>query len=587
MGVFLWSHTFGLVASPCVWNDEPHKTQQQILPDHHHPIVPTYNETRYGLSLSIVTDAKKNNVQTDNFTPEELIAMVLSHAQEIAVKYAAEAGGAELKTIKDCVITVPSFLTDAERRSYLDAAHLAGLNVLVLMDETVAAAVQYSMDKTFADGPLTMLFYNMGAVSTQVAIVKFEAGENKKPVVTVLAKAWDETLGGAAFDHVIVQYIAELYNAKRTDGWDVRTDRAAMTKLRIEANKIKHVLSANNEQPVRFDHDDVSVSTIISRRKLEELCHDLLQRVDGPVAAALARANLTTVDAVELLGGGTRVPAVTERLAATVLPPPLDLGKHMNGDEAMALGSAFVGANHSTAFRVRKIGLVDLHPYGVDVHIHNLAPAAAADDDEKAATTTTEAADAVAWSKSTTIFKPWGKTGVKKSIAFSHDQNVQVELLYGDGTSLERYNITGIDTFATSKKEIGKPKVSLSFELGISGITRLIKAEAMVEEMYTVEEEIEVEDDSTDAAADATEAEGPAAAKDDDAAAATKEEKTDGETAKVEVTDASANATNATTNATDAPNATKAAEAPKKKMKKVMVEKVCVFFKLYVSPRPQ
>jgi hypoxia up-regulated 1 len=578
----LLSHTFTSLL-PCFWNEQ--NKHKQILPDHHHPIVPMYNETRYGLSLSIVTDAKKNSLRTDNFTPEELIAMVLSHAQEIAVKYAAEAGGAELKTIKDCVITVPSFLTDAERRSYLDAAHLAGLNVLVLMDETVAAAVQYSMDKTFADGPVTMLFYNMGAVSTQVAIVKFEADDKKKPIVTVLAKAWDETLGGAAFDHVIVQYIAELYNAKRTDGWDVRTDGAAMTKLRIEANKIKHVLSANNEQPVRFDHDDVSVSTIISRRKLEELCHDLLQRVDGPVAAALQRANITTVDAVELLGGGTRVPAVTERLAATVLPPPLDLGKHMNGDEAMALGSAFVGANHSTAFRVRKIGLVDIHPYGVDVHIHNLPT----DEEETAATTTTAEATDAAWSKSTTIFKPWGKTGVKKSIAFSHDQNVQVELLYGDGTSLERYNITGIDTFADSKKEIGKPKVSLSFELGISGITRLIKAEAMVEEMYTVEEEIDVEDDGVDAATDVTAAEGAAAdTAQDDAAAATKEEKTtDDETAKVEVTDATANTTNATANATDAANATKAAETPKKKMKKVKVEKVCAFFKLYVSLRPQ
>jgi hypoxia up-regulated 1 len=572
-------------------------THTQVLPTHHHPIVPSYNETRYGLSMSIITDAKKNNITIVNFTPEELIAMVLSHAHEIAVKYAAESGGAELKTIKDCVITVPSFLTDAERRSYLDAAHLAGLNVLILMDETVAAAVQYAMDKTFDDGPVTMLFYNMGAVSTQVAIVKFEAaGVKKKPIVTVLAKAWDETLGGAAFDHVIVEHIVESYNAKRPNGIDVRTDRSAMTKLRIEANKIKHVLSANNEQPVRFDHDDISVSTIISRRKFEELCHDLLQRVAGPVTTALQRANLTRVDAVELLGGGTRVPAVPDRLAATVLPPPLDLGKHMNGDEAMALGSAFVGANYSTAFRVRQIGLVDIHPYGVQVHIENYMPDTA---------TTTETTSEPAWSKSTTIFKPWGKTGVKKSIAFSHDQNVQVELLYDDGTSLERYNITGIDTFAAAqKKELGKPKVSLSFELGTSGITRLVKAEASVEEMYTVEEEIEVEDDVTadDNDADAAAADNATTTTGDAGAdTASKEEgKAKEEKTKLEKEETTtketvaANATNTTnttnaanaTNTTDAAtNATKAEATPKKKMKKVKVEKVCGrFFFFFSSP---
>jgi hypoxia up-regulated 1 len=463
--------------------------------------MPKYNETRSGVTLKI---------DGIDFTPEELVAMVLVHAVDISVAHAASQGNDKISPPKDVVLTTPSFATQHERRALLDAASLADLNVLELIDENTAAAVQYAMDKKFEQDQL-LLFYNMGASALQVSVIRFFSydkperyGKPKSvPAVEVLAKAWDATLGGDAFDHLLVEYLADQFNhawyktgraQKGKD--DVRQHLRAMTKLRIQANKVKHVLSANTEIPVYMDavHDDVALSAHISRDLLEELSTPLLQRAVEPIHHALRLANKTMDDltGIELLGGGMRIPRVQNELKAT-FGDKLELGLHMNADESMALGAAFVGANVSTAFRVRHVGLTDLNPFGLQVTLSNLPDQTASSKDDEE------------WSKSAVVFKSFGKTGVKRTITFTHDKNVHCALDYVDeeplpkGTtlSLDRYNVTGVAEFAKEmeEKNLTKPKVSLQFELGTSGITTLVRAEASVEETYTIEEEIEVEDD--------------------------------------------------------------------------------------------
>merc|ERR1712038_213716 len=473
----------------------------KVFEERYFPIVPVYNETRSGVCLT---------VDGNPFTPEELVAMVLSHAKDITKAYGVEG------TITDCVLTVPSFFTQHERSALLDAAQLADLNVLALIDENTAAGLHYGIDR-IEEEPQNILFYNMGASALQVSVMQFHSYEKKEKYqkarkvgsFQVLGKAWDASLGGLAFDARIVDFMAEEFNeqwdAKRNDGEkkDVRKYARPMAKLRIQANKVKHVLSANNDFPIFIDalYDDTNYQSHLSRAKFEEICHDLLERSIVPIQNALKAANMTLDDiqGVELIGGGMRVPKVQEEIQSA-LGGKLDLGMHINSDESMALGAAFHGANVSTAFKVRHVGMTDINPFPIAVSLEDLdkeaAAAAAGDEDE-------------VWSKEATIFKSNGKVGVKKTIAFTHDQEISCSLDYiedsipeGTSSSIEKYNVTGIVAFAKEMEEKGlsKPKISLQFELSSSGIVKLIKAEGAVDETYTVKEEVEVDDEEDEEA---------------------------------------------------------------------------------------
>jgi len=480
--------------------DEKHPSVT-VLNERHYPIRPKYNETRSGLFLT---------VDGQDFTPEELVSMLLSHARDMTIAYGVENSGKTLSP-KDLVLTVPSFATQHERKALLDAAALADLNVLSLIDETTAAALHYGMDKIMEE-PKILIFYNLGASSLQVSVVRFLSYQHKdskyakvKTVggLEVLGKAWDSTLGGLAIDHRIVEYLADEFNSQ-LEGVDVRDFPRPMAKLRVQANKVKHVLSANTEMPVYIEslHNDKPLSVTVTRAKLEELCADLLERATKPIAVALQRANVTLdeVDEFELLGGGMRVPKIREYLKQ-FLGESMELGMHINSDESMALGASFHGANISTAFKVRHVGMSDINPFPVRITLNELEGASESSDDEQ-------------WSKQAVIFKSGGKVGVKKTIAFTHDKDIHCTLDYeeddalpqGTQLALERHDITGVVEFASEMKEkgLGSPKVSLQFELSNSGITRLVKAEAAVEEIYTVMEDQEVDDDETEAA-DATE----------------------------------------------------------------------------------
>jgi hypoxia up-regulated 1 len=472
-----------------------------------------YNETRKGLYFLV--DGK------EEFTPEELTAMVLNHAEEITNAYGKEKGS-NLGNIQDCVLTVPSFATQAERLALLDAAQLGDFNVLSLIDENTASALNFGMDKSYEE-PQTIVFYNLGASSLQVSVIKFhsyemkEGGKHSKKTKTVgsievLGKAWDSTLGGLAFDYRLVEYMADHFNREwnkaRGHTKDVRDVPRAMTKLRIQANKVKHVLSANSEIPVHMDslHDDMSLSMKINRAQFEELCEDLMGRAVAPVHDAIKSAGLTLEDitGIEMIGGGMRVPKVRDGLSKAL--GDKELGMHINSDESMALGAAFFGANISTAFRVRHVGLTDINPFPIAVSLEDLVEKGdkkKKNDDEEP------------WSKHATIFESNGKIGVKKTIAFTHDKDVHCALDYaeketlptGSSSELQRYKINGVAAFAKEMEEkgLGKPKVTLQFELSQSGISALVKAEATVEETYTVEEEVEIDDEGEPANANATE----------------------------------------------------------------------------------
>lgn len=381
--------------------------------------------------------------------------MVLAHAKDITVAF----GGPSVSLVRDCVLTVPCYYTQHERQALLDAATLAELNVLALIDENTAAALHYGMDRVEPE-PQNVLFYNMGGSALQVSIITFFSYEHKDGkygkartvgAFEVKGKGWDASLGGEAFDARLVDYMADEFNrqwnAKRADGQqkDVRAFARSMTKIRIQANKVKHVLSANNDIPVFIDslQDDVSLQMHVNRAEFEQMSHDLLLRSVKPIEQALKAAGMTVDDihSVELIGGGMRIPKVQEEIDS-YFGSKLSLGMHINSDESMALGAAFHGANVSTAFRVRHVGMTDVSPFPIAVTLENAPPSDGGksgghgglfgigkkkkekyDDDKGDATEE-------AWQKHASLFKSFGKVGIKKTIAFTHDRDVQCSLDY-------------------------------------------------------------------------------------------------------------------------------------------------------------
>ena len=496
-----------------------HPAVTSLVNDRHYYFTPEYNETRSGVCLT---------VDGDTYTPEEMVAMVLTHAREISAIF----NDSPSSPPSDCVLTVPCFYTQHERRALLDAAALAGLNVLALVNENTAAALHFGIDR-IDEKPVTYLFYNMGANSLQVSVVKYlsyprkdtrYAKEKYVGGFEVLSTAWDATLGGATFDARLVDYMANEFNAvwnekRGTKDKDVRQFPKSMAKLMIQANKIKEILSANAEMPVFIDalQDDVNYQSHISRAKFEEICHDLLKRASDPITAALKMANVTLdeLDAVELIGGGMRVPKVQEAVGLAISggAKTIELGMHLNSDESMALGAAFHGANVSAAFKVRHVGMADVNSFPISVDVTDI------DAENRAGIIgglfgigkkkDVPKVDDDVWAKHATIFKLGSKLGSKKTIAFSHEKDIHVALDYDEESellptstdiSIEQYNVSGIAEFATemAKKQLGIPKVSLQFELDSSGLTRLLKAEAVVEETVMIDEEIEVPDDEAD-----------------------------------------------------------------------------------------
>merc|ERR1719471_2529763 len=297
-----------------------------------------------------------------SFAVEEVVAMYLKQAQSSAMAYLDSSS-----LIRDCVITVPDFWTTKERSALLNAADLAGLNVLSLINENSAAALHYGVERNYeVNKTENFVIYNMGSTSTKVSIVKYDAflksitKRKNKTVgqVTVLSQAWDETLGGNAFDMVLV---SQLKIAAESDmSTDFTDNFRAMGRLREAAKKAKFKLSANRETTVRITslYDDMDFKHKVTREDFWKSSESLFNRVLAPVEIALERAGLEKEDleGIVLMGGGSRVPKIQELLVEFLDKP---LKRDLNTDEAAALGAAFRAANESTTFRVRQIGFVD------------------------------------------------------------------------------------------------------------------------------------------------------------------------------------------------------------------------------------
>ncbi|XP_063751153.1 heat shock 70 kDa protein 4a [Eleginops maclovinus] len=293
------------------------------------------------------------------FSIEQVTGMLLTKLKETAES-------AMKKPVADCVISVPSYFTDPERRSVMDAAQIAGLNCLRLMNDTTAVTLAYGIYKQDLpapeDKPRIVLFVDVGHSGYQVSVCAFNKGKLK-----ILATAFDPELGGKDFDNMLVNHFCEEFGKKYK--LDVKSKPRALVRLYQECEKLKKLMSANSSDlPLNIEcfMNDIDVSGKLNRGQFEEKCAGLLAKVEGPLRSVMEQTKLKKEDiyAVEIVGGASRIPAIKERISKFF---GKELSTTLNADEAVARGCALQCAILSPAFKVREFSITDVVPYSISL----------------------------------------------------------------------------------------------------------------------------------------------------------------------------------------------------------------------------
>ncbi|KDQ55641.1 hypothetical protein JAAARDRAFT_158973 [Jaapia argillacea MUCL 33604] len=292
------------------------------------------------------------------FSATQLVGMYFGKLRDIA--------SAELKVpVSDIVIAVPGWYTEIQRRAILDAASIANLNCLRVINDSTAVALGYGITKSDlpeAENPRHVVFVDVGHSGMTVTVVAFSKGQ-----LHVKASAYERHLGGRDIDYALVQYFAEEFKSKYKI--DVMSSPKAKFRLAASCERLKKVLSANPESPLSVESimNDVDASSKLTRETYEQLISHVIDRVEAPIHQALAESGVTLeqIDAVELVGGSTRIPAVRAKIQAAF--PGKVLSTTLNQEEACARGATFACAMLSPIFRVRDFAMQDIAPYSVKV----------------------------------------------------------------------------------------------------------------------------------------------------------------------------------------------------------------------------
>ena len=275
--------------------------------------------------------AYKVNIDGKSYTPQEISAMILQKLKADAEAYLGE-------TVRQAVITVPAYFTDAQRQATKDAGKIAGLDVKRIINEPTAAALSYGVDK---ENDQKVMVYDLGGGTFDVSIIEMGDG-----VQEVLATAGNNRLGGDDFDKRIIDWMVQSF---RTDtGIDLSGDKMAMQRLKEAAEKAKIELSGVTTSSINLPFITADqtgpkhLDLTLTRAKFNELTADLVEATMGPVRSALSDSGLqiSQIDKVLMVGGSSRIPAVQDAVQKLIGKEPF---KGINPDECVAMGAAIQG----------------------------------------------------------------------------------------------------------------------------------------------------------------------------------------------------------------------------------------------------
>ena len=369
------------------------------------------------------------------YSPEEISGMILSKLKADAEKFLGE-------PVTEAVITVPAYFDDSQRQATKDAGKIAGLEVKRIINEPTAAALAYGLDKAKEE---KIAVYDLGGGTFDVSILQLGDG-----VFEVLSTHGDTHLGGEDFDLKIVNHFVDQF--KKESGIDIKDDKAAMQRLKEEAEKAKKELStsevadinlpfltADAEGPKHFEYK-------LTRAKLVELVQEMIDKTEGPVKEALKDAKLGAKDINEivLVGGMTRMPAVVEKVKSVFGKDPM---QGVNPDEVVAVGAAIqAGVLQGD---VKDVLLLDVTPLSLGI--------------ETLGGVTTKLIE-----RNTTV--PTSKNEIF-STAADNQNSVEIHVLQGEremaegNKSLGRFVLDGIPPAPR-----GVPQVEVTFNIDANGI---------------------------------------------------------------------------------------------------------------------
>lgn len=381
-------------------------------------------------------------VEGKQYTPQEISAQILQ-------KLKADAEGYLGEKVTEAVVTVPAYFDDSQRQATKQAGEIAGLEVKRIINEPTAAALAYGLDKEKAH---TIAVYDLGGGTFDITIL--ELGEG---VFEVKSTSGDTHLGGDDFDQKIINYLVEEF--KKEQGVDLSADKQALQRLRDASEKAKIELSSTTETEINIPYITADASgpkhlvMKLTRAKLESLTSDLIEKSFKAVEQALKDAKLdaSKIDAVVLVGGQTRMPAVQEKVKSFFGKDP---HKGINPDEVVAIGAAIQGA--VLAGEMKEVVLLDVTPLSLGVE-------------------TLGSVATVLIPRNTTV--PTSKSEIF-STAADNQTSVEIHVLQGersmaaDNKSLGRFILDGVPPAPR-----GVPQVEVTFDIDANGILNVTAKE--------------------------------------------------------------------------------------------------------------